>query len=108
MCARFRRAVVLKDRALGVFVSEVSSPFDWIRQLISDRLVQASGNAPASSGTRILSPADDENALHGAFDAPGIASEAGSPDQRVLVKVASDAALDDPAASQGIRHYPRH
>lgn len=108
MCARFRRAVVLKDRALGVFVSEVSSPFDWIRQLISDRLVQASGNAPASSGTRILSPVDDENALHGAFDAPGIASEARLPAQRVLVKVVPDAALDDPAVSQGIRHYPRH
>lgn len=108
MCARFRRAVVLKDQALGVFVSEVSSPFDWIRQLISDRLVQASGNAPASSGTQIPLPVDDGNALRGAFDAPGIVSEAWPTDQRVLAKVASDAALDDLAVSEGMRHYPRH
>ena len=90
---------------MGVFVSEVSSPFDWVRQLISDRLVQACGITPEPSETRISLPVDDGNALHSALDALGIVSEAGPVDQLVLVKVVSDAALDDLAVSEEIRHY---
>lgn len=93
---------------MGVFVSELSSPFDWIRQRIADRLIQASGIALESSGTRIRLPVDDENALHRAIDAQGIVSEAGPVDQLVPVKVVSDAALDDLVASEEIRHYPDH
>lgn len=107
-CARLCRAVVLKDQALGVFVSEVSSPFDWIRQLIADRPVQASGIALESSDTRIRLSADDGNALHSALDACGIVSEAGPVDQLVLAKVVSDAALHDLAVSGEIRHDPDH
>ena len=93
---------------MGVFVSEVSSPFDWVRQLIADRLVQASGIALESSEARIRLPVDDESALHSALDALEIVSEAGPVDQRVLVKVVSDAALDDLAVSEEIRHDPDH
>lgn len=93
---------------MGVFVSEVSSPFDWVRQLISDRLVQVSGITPEPSETRISLPVDGGNALHSAVDALGIVSEAGPVDQLVLVKVVSDAALDDLAVSEEIRHYQDH
>jgi hypothetical protein len=98
----------LKDQALGVFVSEVSSPFDWVRRFIADGLVQASGSAPESARTRIRSPVDDENALRSALDAFGIVSEAGPADQRGLVNVVPDAALEELAASEGIRHCPDH
>lgn len=107
-CARLRRAVVLKDQALGVFVSEVSSPLDWIRQFNTDRLVQGSGIALESSQARIRLPVDDENILHSALDALGIVSEAGPADQLLLVKVLSDAALDDLALSEKIEHDPDH
>ena len=107
-CARFCRAVVLKDQALGVFVSEVSSPFDRIRRFVVDRLVQTSGIDPKSVETGIRSSVDDENALHSAFDALGIVSGAEAVGQRGLVKVVSDAALDELAASEGIRHCPDH
>ncbi len=103
-CARLRRAVVLKDQALGVFVSEVSSPLDWIRRLITDRLVQASGIALESSQARIRLSVDDENILHSAPDALGIVSEAGPANQLLLVKVLSDAALDALAVSKKIQH----
>jgi hypothetical protein len=98
----------LKDQALGVFVSEVSSPFDWVRRFIADGLVQASGSVPESAQTRIRSPVDDENALRSALHALGIVSEAGSVDQRGLVNVVPDAALEEVAASEGIRHCPDH
>lgn len=107
-CTRFRRAVVLKDQALGVFVSGVSSPFGWVRQRIADRLVQASGSALVSSEARGRSAVDDENTLHIALDAPGIASEAGPVDQWVLARAASDAALDDLAASEEARRHTDH
>jgi hypothetical protein len=96
----------LKDQALGVFVSEVSSPFDRVRRFIANGLVQASGIALDSAQTRIRSPVDDENVLRSALDAFGIVSEAGSVDQRGLANVVPDAALEELAASEGIRHCP--
>lgn len=93
---------------MGVFVSEVSSPLDWIRQLITDRLVQGSGIALESSQARIRLPVDDENILHSALDAQGIVSEAGPADQSLLVKVLSEAALDDLAPLEKIQHDPDH
>lgn len=70
--------------------------------------MQASGIALESSETRIRLPVDDENVLHSALDAQGTVSEAGPVDQLVLVKVASDAALDDLAVSEEIRRHPGH
>lgn len=93
---------------MGVFVSEVPSPFDWVRQLIAHRLVQASGIALESSETRIRLPVDDENDLHSVLDSLQIVSEVGPVDPQVLVKVVSDAALDDLAVSEEIRHDPDH
>ncbi len=93
---------------MGVFVSEVSSPFDWIRQRIADRLVQVSGIALESSEMRMRLSVDDENAAHSALDALGIVSEAGPVDQLVLVKIASDAAFDHMAISEKIQHDPDH
>lgn len=93
---------------MGVFVSEVSSPLDWIRQLITDRLVQASGTALESSQARIRLPVHDENILHSALDALGGVSEAGPADQLLLVKVLFCAALDDLAVSEKIQHDPHH
>lgn len=93
---------------MGVFVSEVSSPLDWIRQLITDRLVQGSGISLESSQARIRLPVDDENILHSALDAQGIVSEAGPADQSLLVKVLSEAALDDLAPLEKIQHDPDH
>jgi hypothetical protein len=103
-CARFRRAVVLKDRALGVFVSEVSSVFDRIRPRIADRLVQASGSAPECFGTRIHSLAGDARALRGVLAASVRASEAEAADPRLTGRTASDAAPGDPVLPAGIRH----
>lgn len=51
---------------------------------------------------------DGENALHRGLDALGIASEAGPVDPRVPVKVVPDAALDDLAVPEAIRHDPDH
>lgn len=93
---------------MGVFVSEVSSPLDWIRQLITDRLVQGSGISLESSQARIRLPVDDENILHSALDALGGGSEAGPADQSLLVKVLSEAALDDLAPLEKIQHDPDH
>lgn len=107
-CARFRRAVVLKDQALGVFVSEVSFPFDRIRQRIVDRLVQASGNALDASGMRVRSPVDGGNTPHGAHLASRIAGLAGAADQWMAVEMVPAAALDDPATTDGILQRPRH
>ncbi len=70
--------------------------------------MRASGIALESSQTRIRLPVDGESALHSALDALGTVSEAGPVDQLVLVKVVSDAALDDLAVSEEIRHYPDH
>lgn len=70
--------------------------------------MQASGIALESSETRIRLPVNDENALHSGLDARGIVSEAGPGAQLVPVTVVSDAVLDDPAASEDIRHYPDH
>jgi hypothetical protein len=98
----------LKDQALGVFVSEVSSPFDRVRRFIADGLVQASGSAPGSAQARIRSPVHDGNVLRSERDALGIAGEAGPVDRRMPANVVSDAVLDDPDASGEIRRCPDH
>lgn len=93
---------------MGVFVSEVSSPRDWVRQRIVGRPVQAAGIVPESSKTRTRLPVDDENAQRGALDAPRVVSVAASVDQWVLVDVVSVAALDDPVRSEEILHTTDH
>lgn len=69
--ARLRRAVVFKDQAVGVLVIKVSSPFDWIRHFIADRLVQACSTALKAARAPVRFHVDDENTLNGARQAPG-------------------------------------
>jgi hypothetical protein len=102
-CARdFAAPFVLKDQALGVFVSEMSSVFDSIRPRIADRFVPASGGAPACRGTHTHSLADDERAGHGALAAS--AGETAPADPHSTAGMASHAAPGDRALPEVTRH----
>lgn len=85
VCARLRCAVVLKDQALRVSVSEESFPIDRAHPLNAHGLVQDSSDTLGSSGARVLSPVGDECILHGPYDPPGGTCEAGPIRLRALL-----------------------